>query len=93
MANRSLSITAPAELMQPTILAYAAEAGVDVAAATQEELEAGAILTLRADMRNKTLGYNDNQRRLAAKDGFVTQRAAELEALTAAADSVVVVFV
>lgn len=92
MANRTLSITAPEDLMQPTIVAYAAEAGVDVENATQEELEEGAKATLKADMRDKTLGHNDNARRLAAKEGFKQQRQAEEEALTAASELVVVEF-
>lgn len=90
MANKTLTIMAPEELMQPTILAYADLAGVTEG--TQEELEAAAISALKQSMRQVTLDYNARQRRLVKIAAERTQREAEEAALTAAADTVIIAF-
>tara|TARA_R110000868_G_scaffold148839_3_gene371046 strand:- start:23409 stop:23696 length:288 start_codon:yes stop_codon:yes gene_type:complete len=93
MANKTLTITAPEELMQPTILAYASRGDADLATATQEELEEAARTVLREDMKAVTLDFSSQQRRAASRIADREADAAEAEALSAQADNVVIEFV
>jgi hypothetical protein len=90
MANKTLTITAPEELMQPTILAYADMHGVTEG--TPEELEAAAIAALKNSMREVTLNYAAKLRRQASILAEKAQREAEEAALSAAAPAVVIEF-
>ena len=89
MANSVLTITAPSDLIEATIAAYAAESSeIDHATATAEETKAAAIEAMLNGFRQKVVAHLDQADAIAARQAQRAASIARHEAMEARRDEI-----